>query len=58
MVDMNPVLLKPTSEIGSQVVVLGKVSENTTASDYHSKKEALFKTAAAALGRLAGKLMI
>ena len=52
MVDMNPVLLKPTSEIGSQVVVLGKVSENTTASDYHSKKETLFNTAAAALRRL------
>jgi adenosylcobyric acid synthase len=51
-VDMNPVLLKPTSEIGSQVVVLGKVGENTTASDYHSKKETLFNTAAAALKRL------
>ena len=53
LVDMNPVLLKPTSEIGSQVVVLGKVSENSTASDYHAKKETLFKTAAAALSRLA-----
>lgn len=53
MVDMNPVLLKPTSEIGSQVVVLGKVHENTTAADYHSKKETLFNTAADALGRLA-----
>jgi len=52
-VDMNPVLLKPTSEIGSQVVVLGKVSENTTASAYHAKKETLFNTAAAALSRLA-----
>jgi adenosylcobyric acid synthase len=51
-VDMNPVLLKPTSEIGSQVVLLGRVSENTTATDYHSKKEALFSTAAAALERL------
>ena len=44
-VDMNPVLLKPTSEIGSQVVVLGRVSENTTAVDYHNKKEALFNIA-------------
>jgi adenosylcobyric acid synthase len=51
-VDMNPVLLKPTSEIGSQVVVLGQVRENTTASDYHGKKEPLFNTAIAALGRL------
>ena len=51
-VDMNPVLLKPTSEIGSQVVLLGRVSENTTAADYHSKKESLFSTAAEALERL------
>lgn len=51
-VDMNPVLLKPTSEIGSQVVLLGRVSENTTAVDYHAKKETLFKTAMAALDRL------
>ena len=51
-VDMNPVLLKPTSDIGSQVVLLGQVSENTTAKDYHSKKETLFTTAADALNRL------
>jgi len=51
-VDMNPVLLKPTSDIGSQVVLLGRVSENTTAADYHRKKDALFSTAAGALDRL------
>ncbi len=51
-VDMNPILLKPTSEIGSQVVVLGRVSENATAVDYHVKKERLFNTAMAALARL------
>ena len=51
-VDMNPILLKPTSEIGSQVVLLGSVSENTTAVDYHAKKETLFNTAARALDRL------
>jgi adenosylcobyric acid synthase len=54
-VDMNPVLLKPTSEIGSQVVVLGRVSENTTAVDYHVKKETLSNTAMAALDRLRDK---
>ena len=37
-VDMNPILLKPTSEIGSQVVLLGNVSEKTSAVDYHRKK--------------------
>ena len=51
-VDMNPILLKPTSDIGSQVILLGRVSENATAADYHSKKETLFSTAAAALDRL------
>ena len=51
-VDMNPILLKPTSEIGSQVVVLGSVSENTSAVDYHHKKETLFGAAAEALTRL------
>ena len=51
-VDMNPVLLKPTSEIDSQVVLLGRVSENTTAVDYHRKKETHFKTATQALNRL------
>jgi adenosylcobyric acid synthase len=51
-VDMNPILLKPTSDIGSQVVLLGKAVENSTASDYHTKKERLFATAGAALDRL------
>jgi adenosylcobyric acid synthase len=51
-VDMNPVLLKPTSDLGSQVVLLGSVSENTTAADYHCKKDALFSTAIKALDRL------
>ena len=51
-VDMNPVLLKPTSDIGSQVVLLGRVSENATAADYHSKKDTLFRTAAGSLDRL------
>ena len=52
LVDMNPILLKPTSEIGSQVVLLGNVRENTTAIDYHSKKETFFDVAAEALDRL------
>ena len=51
-VDMNPVLLKPTSEVGSQVVLLGKVLENASAADYHAKTESLFDAAAAALDRI------
>jgi adenosylcobyric acid synthase len=51
-VDMNPVLLKPTSEIGSQVILLGRVHGNSTARDYHGRKELFFREAADALKRL------
>ena len=51
-VDMNPVLLKPTSEIGSQVVLSGVAVETSTAADYHHKKEHLFTEACKALDRL------
>ena len=51
-VDMNPILLKPTSDVGSQVVLLGEVFENSTASEYHRKKERLYGEACRALDRL------
>jgi adenosylcobyric acid synthase len=54
-VDMNPVLLKPTSDVGSQVILLGKVLENNTAVEYHAKKEHLFSMSQAALDRLRRK---
>ena len=41
MVDMNPVLLKPQSEIGSQVVVQGKVIGNARAREYQALKPKL-----------------
>jgi adenosylcobyric acid synthase len=50
--DMNPILLKPTSELGAQVVLLGKAQGNSTARDYHLRKELLFHDAASALERL------
>ncbi|HYR67713.1 MAG TPA: cobyric acid synthase [Reyranella sp.] len=40
-VDMNPVLLKPQSEIGAQVVVQGKVLGNARAREYQSMKPKL-----------------
>ena len=49
---MNPILLKPTSDVGSQVVLLGEAIGNQTALDYHQKKARLVKTAKAALDRL------
>ncbi len=51
-VDMNPILLKPTSEVGSQVVLLGEAIGNQTAMDYHQQKSGLIATARAALDRL------
>jgi len=49
---MNPVLLKPTGETGSQVVLMGKVDGDESAAAYHKKKERYFKIAADALDRL------
>ena len=40
-VHMNPVLLKPQSEIGAQVVVQGKVFATARAADYQSMKPSL-----------------
>jgi adenosylcobyric acid synthase len=49
---MNPILLKPTSDVGSQVVLLGEAIGNQTAMDYHQRKTRLVQTANAALDRL------
>ncbi|MCF6150396.1 MAG: cobyric acid synthase [Candidatus Kuenenia sp.] len=38
MVEMNPILLKPTGDCGSQVVVMGKPVGNMTAKEYYQKK--------------------
>ncbi|HEX4507787.1 MAG TPA: cobyric acid synthase [Alphaproteobacteria bacterium] len=40
-VRMNPVLLKPQSEVGSQVVVLGRVVGNAAAREFQGMKAAL-----------------
>ena len=37
-VEMNPILLKPTSNMGSQVIVNGEVLENMRAMDYYRRK--------------------
>ena len=51
-VDMNPILLKPTGEKQSQVILNGKVHGNRTAMDYHKNKEFYFKEACKAFDRL------
>ena len=39
-VEMNPILLKPTSNTGSQIILNGKVHSNMSASDYYKNKRA------------------
>jgi len=51
-VDMNPVLLKPTTDTGCQVIVLGKVARNIAAGDYYDYTPTLLETVAASLSRL------
>ncbi|MFZ7124561.1 MAG: cobyric acid synthase [Desulfobacterales bacterium] len=51
-VDMNPILLKPTSDVGCQVVLLGEAGGNQTVLEYHARKRLLVETALDALGRL------
>jgi adenosylcobyric acid synthase len=36
--DMNPILLKPSSDIGAQVIIHGKVRAEMNARDYHQYK--------------------
>ncbi len=40
-VEMNPILLKPTSDVGSQVILNGKVFKNMKARDYFAYKNEL-----------------
>jgi len=52
-VHMNPVLLKPQSEIGSQVVVQGRVIGNAKASAYQAMKPQLMAAVLDSFARLA-----
>jgi adenosylcobyric acid synthase len=49
---MNPVLLKPTSERSSQVIVMGRPRETSQAADYQRSKAALVPIVDAALADL------
>ncbi len=42
-VDMNPILLKPSSEVGSQVIVHGKVYGDFSAQEYYRHKPRLVR---------------
>lgn len=51
-VDMNPVLLKPSTDTGAQVVLHGKPVGNREAKEYFCDTDYLFKKALASLERL------
>ena len=52
LTDMNPVLLKPQSETGAQVVVQGRVLGSCSARDYHALKPQLLPRVLESFGRL------
>ncbi|MBF0273927.1 MAG: cobyric acid synthase [Nitrospinae bacterium] len=58
LVEMNPVLLKPTGEKSSQVVVMGKPVGNMKAVDYYKKKLELLPVAIDAFNTLKKKFDI
>jgi adenosylcobyric acid synthase len=53
--DMNPVLLKPQSERGAQIVVQGRVRGAAGARDYQALKPALMPAVLASFARLAAE---
>ena len=53
-VEMNPVLIKPSTDTGAQVILLGKIWGQVTAWDYHTRRvEQLFPEVLDAYERLA-----
>ena len=53
--DMNPVLLKPSSDTGAQVVIHGKVRAEMNARDYHQYKTVAMAAVLESYGRLRGQ---
>ncbi len=51
-VDMNPILLKPSSEVGSQVIVHGQVYGNFSAQEYYRHKPRLVRKVMESFRRL------
>lgn len=52
---MNPILLKPTTDMGSQVIVMGEVQGNMRAMDYFKKKKEYIPVIKAAYEKLAAE---
>jgi adenosylcobyric acid synthase len=52
-VEMNPILLKPSTDLGAQVILLGKIWGQVSAADYHTRRvEQLFPEVLGAYCRL------
>ena len=51
-IDMNPVLLKPNSDTGAQVIIHGRAIGNMEALDYHAYKSTAFAAVMQSHGRL------
>ncbi|NJC87826.1 MAG: cobyric acid synthase [Desulfuromonas sp.] len=54
-VDMNPVLLKPNSDTGAQVIVQGRPVGNMTVAQYHAYKPEAFRKIEESFQRLAAR---
>lgn len=54
-VDFNPILLKPNSDTGAQVIVHGKVLSNMEASSYHDYKKVAMQAVVESHHRLANE---
>lgn len=57
-VSMNPILLKPTSDIGSQVIVMGRVHKTLTAAEYRKEVPNIKETVKNAYNELDDKFDI
>ena len=54
-VSMNPILLKPTNDVGSQVIVNGEVIGNMKAREYFAYKKKLIPDVMKAFDKLSGE---
>ena len=54
--EMNPVLIKPSSDMGSQIVLLGRIWGQVTAANYHQRRvEELFPVVLESYKKLASE---
>jgi adenosylcobyric acid synthase len=57
-VDMNPILLKPNTDIGAQIIIQGKVFGNMNADEYHRFKKKARAAVLESYGRLSQQFLV